>query len=137
MYRDTGVTCPRCNLGLQGRRRRDIWRCAQCGGVHLAAAELEHLLRLVALDMGADFTDKVLAAARSEATPSEETSLLCPTCKRRLRRLVLSGIPALRCSASGELWFDGEDLGRLFEAVDETQRAQRSWVERLFERLFM
>lgn len=137
MYRDPGVTCPRCNLGLQGRRRRDIWRCAQCGGVHLAVAELEHLLRLVALDLGSDFTDKVLAAARREDTPSEDTSLSCPTCKRRLRRLVLGRIPALRCSASGELWFDGEDLGRLFEAVDETQRAQRSWFERMFEHLFM
>lgn len=137
MYRDAGVICPRCNQTLQARRRRDIWRCQQCGGVHLSVAELEQLLRLVSLDMGADFTDKVLAAAREERTPSEETALLCPTCKRRLHRLALGRIPALRCAVSGELWFDGEDLGRLFETVDETQRAQRSWIERLFEHLFM
>jgi Zn-finger nucleic acid-binding protein len=156
-YRDAVAACPRCHLELRRRRRRDIWRCLGCGGVHLSAAELERWLGLLAPARAAALVAEARAMAgepaavgtaaakdtgadgagpEASAEPGADR-LACPTCTRPLRRVALAGVPARRCAASGELWFEGPRLGELFAVLDGERRASLSWLSRLLEHFFV
>jgi Zn-finger nucleic acid-binding protein len=133
-YRDRPATCPRCSHELSRRRRRDIWQCAQCRGVHLAMPELERWVQWLAPDI----SHQVMAAARAELLAARgDSRLMCPTCQRSMRALVVAGVGVFGCDATRELWLDGDHLGRLLESVAHRQRGGRSWLARLMAHLFV
>jgi Zn-finger nucleic acid-binding protein len=135
-YRDVPASCPRCNGELRRRQRRDIWSCPRCRGVHLSMAELRRWLDVLYPDVAHGVVIAARSSARTSARTAEASLLACALCQRRLRPLAVHGVPALRCDADEELWFDGESLGHLFHLADGKQRAQRSWLSRFLAHLF-
>src|SRR5215470_12498673 len=81
-YRDRPPVCPRCGVELLRRQRRDIWRCSKCGGMQLAAGELERRLRVLAPDISDDVIRDVMTARRARA--GLRTPPACPTCRREM-----------------------------------------------------
>lgn len=113
------------------RQRRDIWRCPGCTGVQLAAAEVEHRLRLLAPDISDDVIRDVMTARRSRAA-----AIVCASCGRAMQPIVMGGVRAARCSADDQLWFDASELERVVELAGARHQSQRSWLARLCSHLF-
>lgn len=113
------------------RQRRDIWRCPRCTGMHIATAEVERRLRLVAPDISDEVIRDVMIARRSRAA-----AVVCALCGRAMQPVSLSGVPAGHCAADSQIWFDARELDRMIERAGVHHHLQRSWLARLFSHLF-
>jgi Zn-finger nucleic acid-binding protein len=130
-YRDRPPVCPRCSVELLRRQRRDIWRCSRCGGIQLAAGEVERRLRMLAPDISDDVIRDVMTARRSRAAV-----IGCPQCRRPMRPVVMGGVHVARCDGDDQIWFDASELERVIELAGARHQSQRSWIARLFSHLF-
>ncbi len=128
-YRDRPPLCPRCSVELTRRQRRDIWRCANCKGLHIARSELERRLRLLALSE--DIIQYTLRPFRGKGS-----ALACPACLRQMSPVVMGGVELDRCEVDDQIWFDATKLERLFDLADQTHASRRGWLARLRAHLF-
>lgn len=143
-YRDSALRCPGCGVELRRRQRRDVWRCARCGGVHLSEAELGRWLRLVGREVALELEGALRGAARRGTRALEEDELErrrgdrveCATCSREMRLLNVLGAPVSHCEASSELWLPAPSMELLLAWAERRQRAHRSWIARLRSFLF-
>jgi Zn-finger nucleic acid-binding protein len=136
-YRDRPPACPRCSIELLRRQRRDIWRCPRCAGMQLAAGELERRLHLFAPDVPDDvirdvMTVRRLAAVRRTPPPA----IACPTCRRPMHPVAMSGVRAAHCDTDDQIWVDAAELDRIIDIARARHHSQRSWLARLFSHLF-
>ena len=100
MYRDRRFGCPQCGESLVQYDARDKWRCAKCGGVLVAGAELER-------ELGEQGRELVL-----ETRTGLRETRPCPYCHEPMTGFWLDDVSLDRCDKDGLVWFDRGELGR-------------------------
>lgn len=106
-----GVPCPRCTQALRARRLEgfDAVECAGCGGLWLAAGELERWLDASATRGVAALDTRTPREREREVAPSYRA---CPVCEDRMPRRnygASSGIVVDVCGRHG-VWLDPGEL---------------------------
>jgi len=112
-YRDQPLSCPACSAPLRAFRTRHV--CDACNGLLLTLEDLAGGIH--------DLTSITPTFAYRDEQPGERT---CPHCRVAMTRCKLTLAleddvakprPELdRCAAHG-LWFDAEELAKVFEKV--------------------
>ncbi len=105
------MRCPACGeeMIVVERSGIELDYCAGCNGIWFDSGELE----LFAGSVGAEIELPDWAAApRAE---SDERPRRCPRCRKKMDKILIGEILVDRCPRGHGLWFDGGELGGLFE----------------------
>jgi Zn-finger nucleic acid-binding protein len=104
-HRDESPNCPSCKSALQPAGRR--FTCAQCGGVLIAATDLELMMNEMSPDDGRPIDQRLFEATHARRE--------CPRCPVLMTTWSLHGVALDRCADHG-IWFDNVELARVLQA---------------------